>query len=150
MCFVCGVSNPVGLGLAFYEEEPGKVRADWTADERYQSYPGVVHGGIVASALDETAGRTVMGGETTRFMVTVTLHVKYRRPVPVGQPLRLRGQLTRDLGRLARARAQLILPDGEIAAEAEAHLAQPPRGPIDLGDLDRLGWMVYPDEPARV
>lgn len=149
MCFVCGVSNPAGLGLAFYEDEPGRVRADWTADERYQSYPGIVHGGVVASALDEIAGRTVMGTQSTRFMVTVSLRVKYRRPVPVGQPLRLFGQLTRDHGRLARAQSQIVLPDGEIAAEAEVHLATPSRTPIEPQDLPSIGWRVYPDDPAR-
>ncbi|MGA2820676.1 MAG: PaaI family thioesterase [Anaerolineales bacterium] len=150
MCFVCGVSNPVGLGLAFYEDEPGRVVADWTPPEKYQGYPGLVHGGIVASALDEIAGRTLMGGESPRFMVTVSLSVKYRHPVPVGKPLRLCGQVTRDHGRLARAHAQLMLPSGEVAAEADVHLAQSPQGPIGAENFDRLGWKVYPDEPARI
>jgi acyl-coenzyme A thioesterase PaaI-like protein len=82
-------------------------------------------------------------------MMTVSLHVKYRHPVPVGKPLRLSGQVIRDLGRMARAHAQLQLPGGRIAAEAEVHLAQPPEGPIGIEDLERLGWKVYPDEPAR-
>jgi acyl-coenzyme A thioesterase PaaI-like protein len=149
MCFVCGVSNPVGLRLAFYEGEPGKVVADWTPSERYQGYPGVVHGGIVASALDEAAGRTVMSATAPRFMVTVSLSVKYRLPVPVGETLRLSGELIRDFGRLAHARAELRLPGGEVAAEAEVHLAEPPRSPLGPEDLERLGWRVYPDEPTR-
>ena len=99
-CFVCGVENPVGLHLTFYEQPDGEVTCDVTLPERYQGYPGIVHGGIVASMLDEIAGRAAMQGNPERFMMTAKLQVRYRKPVPIGQPLRLVGWLSRRRGRL--------------------------------------------------
>ena len=92
-CFVCGIANPVGLHLRFYETAPGEVTVECTLPEQYQGYPGVVHGGIVAAMLDEVSGRSYMGnGESPRFMFTARLEVRYRKNVPVGQPLRLVGK----------------------------------------------------------
>lgn len=144
-CFVCGVENPVGLRLAFYETAPGEVTAEVTLPERYQGYPGVVHGGIVASMLDEVVGRAAMNGEPWRFMVTARLDLRYRKPVPVGKPLRLVGRLGRRRGRLATSRGEVWLPDGTLGAEAEAMLADFPGLPETATDLDALGWKVYPD-----
>ena len=92
-CFVCGLENSYGLQLAFYETAAGEVAAEYTVPERYQGFPGVVHGGVVAAMLDEAAGRAAMTGEEGRFMVTARLEVSYRQPVPVGAPLLLTGSL---------------------------------------------------------
>jgi acyl-coenzyme A thioesterase PaaI-like protein len=92
-CFVCGVENLNGLHLKFYEENPGEVTVEYTVPEQFQGYPGVVHGGIVAAMLDEVAGRAHMGGDPPRFMFTARLDVRYRRNVPVNQPLRIIGRV---------------------------------------------------------
>ncbi len=145
-CFVCGVENSYGLGMAFYEVGPGQVEARYTVPERYQGYPGVVHGGIIAAMLDEVVGRATMVGENHHFMVTAKLQVHYRKPVPIGQPLRLTGHVVRRRGRLAVCRGELWLPDGTLGAEAEATLADYPGGQVDPEQLEALGWKVYPDE----
>jgi len=119
-CFVCGVENPVGLHLAFYEQPGGEVTCDVTLPERYQGYPGVVHGGIVASMLDEIAGRAAMQGNVERFMMTAKLEVRYRKPVPIGQPLRL-------VGRLDHRRGRLTVVQGEIRLSMEAWPPRPRR-----------------------
>lgn len=146
-CFVCGLNNPYGLKLHFYQTRPGEVVARYTAPERYQGYPGVVHGGIVAAMLDEVAGRALMGPdpETSRFMYTAKLEVHYRRPVPVGQPLRVVGRVTETRGRTARAQTALYGPDEELLAEAHALLVDVPEEALSAADLDALGWKVYAD-----
>ena len=144
-CFVCGIENPVGLHLAFYDGADGEVACDVTLPERYQGYPGVVHGGIVASMLDEVAGRAAMHGDTTRFMMTAKLDIRYRKPVPVGQRLRLVGRLENRRGRLATVRGEIWLPDGSLGAEAEALLSDIPDFFDGAADFERLGWRVYPD-----
>lgn len=144
-CFVCGIENPVGLHLAFYSTDANEVVAEVTIPDGYQGYPGVVHGGILASMLDEAAGRAVMGGDIWRLMVTARLSVRYRKPVPIGQPLRLVGRLERRHGRLAKAHSEIQLPDGTVGAEAEALLADVPTPPGEAPDMDSLGWKVYPD-----
>ncbi len=144
-CFVCGLENPYGLRLAFYETGPAEVTAETTIPDRYQGFPGVVHGGIVAAMLDEAAGRAAMIGDSPRFMVTAKLEVFYRSPVPIGTLLRIVGALERHRGRLAMASAQILLPDGTIAANAEVILAARPGPDADPGQLEALGWKVYPD-----
>jgi acyl-coenzyme A thioesterase PaaI-like protein len=144
-CFVCGVENPSGLNLRFYETGPGEVTAEVRAPERFQGFPGVVHGGVVAAVLDEAAGRAVMAGAPTRFMYTAKLEVSYRQPTPVGVLLQLTGRVSRLRGRLARATAELRLPDGTLTADAEALLAEVPGPAVGAAKLEELGWKVYPD-----
>ncbi len=145
-CFVCGVENPYGLHLSFYEPGPGEVRAEITVPEHYQGYPGVVHGGIVAAMLDEVTGRTFMGDDEPRFMVTARLEIRYRKPVPVGKPLVLRGHAGKDRGRVALATGEIYGADGQLLAEAEMVMAEVPAD-ISAGFGDQPdGWRVYPDE----
>ena len=78
-CFVCGLENPVGLKLRIYRTEPGVIETTYTAPDHFQGYPGVLHGGIVASLLDEISGRAHMGDPSTpRFMFTGKMEIKYR------------------------------------------------------------------------
>ncbi|MBN1438678.1 MAG: PaaI family thioesterase [Anaerolineales bacterium] len=145
MCFVCGLENEAGLRAEFYSEAPGKVRVDWTAPDIYQGYPGHLHGGIAAALLDEAAGRTVLGADPLRFFVTMKMELRYRKPVPTGVPLVIRGEMVRDRGRFAETKGTIELPDGSVAVEAEVLVAQAPDAITDATDLDRIGWRVYPD-----
>ena len=146
-CFVCGVENPLGLQLRFYDSEPGEVVAEYTLPENYQGYPGVAHGGIVAAMLDEAAGRSMMGGmEAARFMFTARLNITYRKNVPVGQPLRLVGKAGESRGRSAKATSTICDQAGNILAEAEALLINVPEQVVQNVDLSKLGWQIYPEE----
>ncbi len=147
-CFVCGVKNPVGLHLHFYESEPGQVTAECTVPERFQGYPGIVHGGIVAAMLDEVTGRSQMGaGEDPRFMFTARLSIRYRKNVPVGQPVRLVGTAGERKTRTATATGAIYNQAGELLAEAEALLVRVPDEVIQSTDLEALGWRIYPEDP---
>jgi uncharacterized protein (TIGR00369 family) len=148
-CFACGLENPFGLGLEFYEQGADRLESHYTAPDRFEGYPGVVHGGIIASMLDEMVSRAAMIGHHNRFMMTAKLEIRYRRPVPTGQKLHLVAQLVRPAGRVATATAQVVLQDGSVAAEAEATLAPMPGAPSDEALLDSLGWRLYPDGPEE-
>ena len=148
-CFVCGLENPAGLHLHFYESAPGEVTANYTVGEQHQGYPGIVHGGIVAAMLDEVTGRAHMGPTSNpRFMFTARLDVRYRKPVPVGKPLRLVGKAGNGKSRMATAKGFLYGPGGELLAEAEAILVNVPETMVKQADLESLGWKVYPDEES--
>lgn len=144
-CFVCGVENPVGLKMHFYLTGPGQTLAEYTVPAHYQGYPGIVHGGIIASMLDEVAGRVVMNGDPPRFMVTANLSVRYRRPVPTGKPLRLVGTLKEDQGRVAKSTAVIYDESGTLLAEAEAVLVEMPTDSMARFSDDPSNWQVYPD-----
>ena len=146
-CFVCGLSNPFGLHLKFFETGPGEVTAEYIVTEQYQGYPGVVHGGIVAAMLDEVTGRSLMGnGENPRFMYTARLEVRYRKHVPVGQPIRLVGRARMSRERSATSVGSIYNVDGELLAEANALLVDVPAGLVSPENLEVLGWKVYPEE----
>jgi uncharacterized protein (TIGR00369 family) len=144
-CFVCGLENPFGLKLVFYETGPDEVSATYTPPAQFQGFPGVLHGGIVASMLDEAGGRVVMIGDHNHFMMTAKLDIRYRQPTPLGQPLRVVGRLLKMRGRLATAHAEIRLEDGSVTAEAEVTLADLPVDYRVGGDLEALGWRVYED-----
>lgn len=144
-CFACGMENPIGLKLEMYADpESGGVICDYTIPKKYEGYPGVAHGGIVATLLDEVISRVYMVGDHNRFMYTAKLTTRLRKHVPVEQPLHMTGSFIKDKGRTAEADAKIFSPSGELLAEGEALLVALP--PEDVAvDLQELGWRVYPD-----
>lgn len=157
-CFVCGVENPVGLRMHFLETEPNdhgivQVTAQYTVPARYQGYPGVVHGGIIATMLDEVTSRTVFRGDPPRFVVTAKLSVRYRKPVPVETLLRLTGRVVEDKGRVIHVAGEIFGPGEVLLAEAEAVLVEVDAsffgdGAQTNGALSAQNWRVMPPEPA--
>ncbi len=144
-CFVCGLENDFGLKLAFYREDDSVV-VNYTVPERFQGYPGIVHGGIVTTMLDEILGRVFMKDDPNRFMFTAKLTSRYRHPVPIGKPLKLVGRIIKDRGRIAEAKAELFGPGGDLLAEADGLLVALPEDVLGDPELEALGWKVYPDE----
>ena len=141
-CFICGRQSPVGLKMDFYSTSPSEVQATFTVPDAYQSYPGIVHGGVTAAMLDETAGRALMADGEGRFFMTLKLEIKYRCPVPTETPLCIVGRVIDLRGRRATAHSEVQLPDGQVAAEAEVLLAEMPASMLEGADLETLGWRV--------
>ena len=147
MCFVCGLQNPVGLKMAIYNDvENRQVVSTVIVPEHFQSYPGIVHGGILATMLDEVSGRAVLiDGSDENLMVTVKLEVKYRQPTPTLTPLTVIGQVVSLSDNRAKVHGEIRLPDGTISAEADGLLARPPQTIRDNWENERQYWKVVPD-----
>jgi acyl-coenzyme A thioesterase PaaI-like protein len=146
MCFICGLENPVGLRLKIYQIEPGVIETAYTAPAHFQGYPGVLHGGIVATILDEISGRAHMGDPSApRFMFTGKLEVKYRKNVPTGQPLKIIGKAVKSKGKTAEGWAGIYDTEGTLLAEATTLLINVPKETFESANLEELGWKVYPD-----
>ncbi|MFC2053952.1 PaaI family thioesterase [Chloroflexota bacterium] len=137
------MDNDSGLQMRFYETGPDEVTAEYEVPDRYQGYPGVVHGGIVAAMLDEVAGRAQMGDDPPRFMYTARLNIRYRKHVPTDELLRIVGRIDKRRGRTTIATGVIYGPEGELLAEAEALLVDMPSDVLQSTDLDALGWQVY-------
>jgi acyl-coenzyme A thioesterase PaaI-like protein len=116
-CWGCG-DAPGGIRLALPTEEGGEAyAATFRFDERHQAGPGLVHGGLVAAALDEACG---LLATWYRFpVVTARIFVRYRRPVPINRRLSLRARVEPTQGRRIRVRGELA-EAGETLAEARA------------------------------
>jgi acyl-coenzyme A thioesterase PaaI-like protein len=118
-CLVCGIENDFGLKTKFYETSSDEVIGIFTPHEKLQSYPNILHGGISATILDETIGRAIMlkYGQNS-FGVTMELTVRYKKPVPLNEELKVVGRMTNDRGRVFEGTGELILPNGDIAVTA--------------------------------
>jgi acyl-coenzyme A thioesterase PaaI-like protein len=143
-CFACGLTNSIGLKLRFYETGPDEVTAECTIPERYQGYPGVVHGGIVTAMLDEISGRAHINSDPPRFMYTAKLEIRFRKNVPIGEPLRVVGKVEKSKSRTATSIGMIFGPDGDLLAEAKALHVDLPKEELQV-DLKALGWKVYED-----
>jgi uncharacterized protein (TIGR00369 family) len=144
-CFVCGRENSAGLKLDFYTPSTGQSRAKFMLPDKYEGYPGIVHGGIIATILDETGGRAYMDSQHP-FMVTAQLNVRYRKPVPIKTTLIAYGEAVERRGRVSKAHSEIRDLDGEVLAEAELVLVDIPEEEIEGVDLKAMGWHVYPDK----
>ena len=125
-CFVCGSANERGLGLTFaLEADPARASADWVFPAWCQGWAGVVHGGLLASVLDELC---IKSAEALGLpCVTATLDVKYRRPVLTEQACRGEGTLLSRRGRVLEATSRIMNGDGVVCASAQARLMLIPR-----------------------
>jgi acyl-CoA thioesterase FadM len=149
-CFACGMENPIGLKLEMYADPVnGGVVCDYTIPKIYEGYPGIAHGGIVATLLDEVISRVYMVEDHNRFMFTAKLSTRFRRHVPIEQPLHMTGQWIKDRGRTGEARAAIYGPDGELLAEGEALLVALVPEDLNAVDLQELGWRVYADDETK-
>lgn len=132
-CFACGQANPIGLRLRFEDDGDG-IRAQFTPGPQYQGYDGVLHGGIIAAALDDAMANLFhrRGRET----VTARLEIRYRREAPIGRPLIVTARTTSERGRMFTAEATLALADGTRLAEARGTMMRSPQpdGGAAVGD----------------
>jgi acyl-coenzyme A thioesterase PaaI-like protein len=144
---VCGRDNAVGLKVR-WDQDAGRneLRGKVTIPDCFNGYPGVAHGGVVAAVLDETAGRAILiDGGFDDLMVTARLEVTYRQPTPTGVALVAVGRLVSREGRRAFAEAELLLPDGSVAARATVVLARPPESIVRGWEGERVYWKVDED-----
>jgi acyl-coenzyme A thioesterase PaaI-like protein len=132
-CFACGQLNPGGLHLEF-EVARDRAEARYTALQRHQGYDGLLHGGIVTALLDEAMGWAIF--HQGIWGVTAKMSVTFRQPVPIGEELRVVGEIARDRGRLIETHGTVErAPDGTVLAEAEAtflRMPEPRRRELEL------------------
>ena len=119
MCVICGLDNPFGVRAPFYNMEDGCVMTAFQFREEHQSYPGRVHGGLIAAMLDELGLRACWCQSEDIWGVTTSIDVKYRKPVAYAVPLYGRGRLERISSRFLRVRADILNTAGDILANAD-------------------------------
>jgi uncharacterized protein (TIGR00369 family) len=153
MCLVCGLKNPFGLHTAFYELDNKEILAVFTPREQHQSYPGRLHGGIISTILDEAIGRAVMMHSADEVWgVTVDLQVRFKKPVPLDEKLRVVGRITKDSSRFFEGTGELLLADGTVAAEGRGRYLKVPLDKIADFDVDAQEWGVVnsKDDPVEI
>lgn len=153
MCLVCGLKNPFGLHTSFYELDNREILAVFRPREEHQSYPGRLHGGIISTILDEAIGRAIMmHSDTEVWGVTVDLQVRFKKPVPLDEELRVVGRITKDSHRFFEGTGELLLSDGTIAAEGHGRYLKTPLEKIADFDVEAQEWGIVelPEDPDEV
>ena len=134
-CFGCGLGNPSGMQLDFHPETvDGRPGAAATIDvaKKFTGAPTFLHGGIVATILDEAMAKA--NAVNGIIGVTHRLEVSYRRPVPAEEPVVVSGVLLRKAGRYAYNRAEIRTQNGKLLAEGKGRFVL-----LSREDIDRLG-----------
>ncbi|MFZ1083536.1 MAG: PaaI family thioesterase [Terracidiphilus sp.] len=116
-CFGCGPANPTGLRLEFLLAEDGSVVSLPTIPNCFEGPPGYLHGGIIATLLDEAMSKSVRAQGVTA--VTGQMEINYLRPVHYASPIRLEGRLLRSEGRKHWTKARILDPRSRVLAEAK-------------------------------
>jgi uncharacterized protein (TIGR00369 family) len=119
-CFGCGPLNEEGFRLVF-EPGPDGSSVEFEVPDRYQSWAGMAHGGIVALLLDEAVGWAAW--HAGHPGVTGRLQVSYRRPLKLSERVRVVGKVDKMRRTLVYASAYIDnLADGGRIADATATL----------------------------
>jgi uncharacterized protein (TIGR00369 family) len=85
-CFGCGGANPHGMRLVFEpDEQQQRVRGRFRLGREFQGGPGFIHGGIIATVLDEAMGKVNRFHGVTA--VTAELNIQYHRPIRVDEEI---------------------------------------------------------------
>lgn len=125
-CFGCGTLNVCGLQLTMYPNADGNgVWSPFVPAARFEGYPGMIHGGIVCTALDEVMAWSLYREQI--WAVTGSLQVRYRRPLAVGEGLRAIGMIERNRGRVIETRGEIRRQEDDmLLAEATAPFVRVP------------------------
>jgi uncharacterized protein (TIGR00369 family) len=142
ICFGCGGANARGMLLTFEQDDAAqRIRGNFRLGAEYQGGPGFIHGGIIATLLDEVMGKVCRFREVRA--VTAELSIEYLKPVPVdtdlvvegyevemkGRNLFLAGDIRDGSGKvLARGKGRFVIISPRQAAkdESSAELAGKP------------------------
>ncbi len=119
-CFGCGPNNPQGMHLSFVIDATDPTHITSTATVQltsvYQGPPGFIHGGIIATLMDEAMSKLNRPLNVTAM--TRHMEIDYLRPAPLNQPLLLVGTHLSRNGRKLFHQADLQSPDGTVHARA--------------------------------
>jgi len=112
-CFVCGNLNDYGLKVDFFYDK-GVSRAEYVAEEKFQGYKDLLHGGIISALLDEVMIKAVIARGI--LVVTAEIQVKFIKPVRIGEKLFLEGRVTGEQKKIFTAEGTVSNSKGETVA----------------------------------
>jgi acyl-coenzyme A thioesterase PaaI-like protein len=119
-CFVCGRDNPRGLRIKVnYQPEKLAAETVLALPREYQGWADIIHGGILATLLDELMAHAVWHFAGPGF--TLGMEVRFHHPLRPGEAIRVRGVLNSPDGRRRRAEGEIVrLSDGRRIASGKS------------------------------
>lgn len=129
-CYGCGPDNEHGWHIKSYAEGDDLVVASFTPSEHLTGgVPSFAYGGMLASVIDchgnaaaayfyhQSLGLT-LGQDPLARSVTATLTVSYKKPTPMGVPLRVEARLISVEGRKVKVQVE-VRANGECCCAGE-------------------------------
>jgi uncharacterized protein (TIGR00369 family) len=116
-CFGCGPANPAGLHLDFYVAEDQSVVCMPVVAGTFEGPPSLLHGGIIATLLDEAMSKSVRVRGLTAM--TRQMEIEYLRPVPSATEIKVVGKLVRSEGRKHWTEAHIFNDKAKVLATAK-------------------------------
>jgi len=117
-CFACGTLNVHGLQLDLHAGGD-RCWTELTLANRFEGWEGIAHGGIVCTILDEVMAWALVDHDV--WGVTARMSVEFRRPVPIGRPIRGEGRVVDVRRRVVTAEGVILdATDGTVLARSEA------------------------------
>ena len=112
------------------------MTAQWQCAPRFESYPGIVHGGIVATILDAAMTQCLLRNGVVA--VTGQMQIEYESPLRSGEKATVYAAIARSRPPLYLLSAE-VLQDGAVAARAMAKFMRTqtwsdPHDPESAGD----------------
>jgi uncharacterized protein (TIGR00369 family) len=129
-CFACGDTNPIGMRLTI-ELGEATASATWTAGDDYVGWSDKLHGGIVATLLDEVMAWACSSYDA--WAVTAEMTVRYRSPASPGETLSAVGRVVSRRRRIYEVSGRVTGGDGRVVAEGSGrYLGAAPTQKADL------------------
>ena len=150
MCVVCGMKNPLSLGAKFYHVEGGLMVGVITGRDEHQSYPNRMHGGMISAMLDEVIGRAINVIEPEAFGVTTELNVKYKKPVPLNEEIKVVGRITKNTRLVFQAEGFVEDKNGTLLATATATYVKMTADKIAGAPLTEEQYFLVPDDVEEI
>ena len=118
-CFGCAPDNPIGLHMEFFEEGDN-ILCFWRPQDHFEGWVGVLHGGIISTLIDETAG-WVVTRKLQAAGVTSKLEVTFRKPLTSSEvQVTVKAHLTERRRNLAVIDVVVENAHSEVCAEGRA------------------------------
>jgi len=117
-CFGCGGANQDGMKLTFeQDDERQRIVGRFRIGARYQGGPGFLHGGIIATLLDEAMGKVNRFSKARA--VTAELTIEYKKPVRVDEEILVEGWQADQNGRNFYHEAEIRNVRGDLLARGK-------------------------------
>lgn len=116
-CFGCGPDSEQGLRASVCAVAR-EVQSSYTFGEEHSGIPGIAHGGLVATLIDDLCGHLPVVAE--RRAVTRHLAVAYLKPVLVGVRYDAVARVDTDEGRKLFVSCEGRSPEGELTFRGDA------------------------------
>ena len=113
-CFGCGLENALGLQLDGFAIDESGVNAPFRPKAEFAGFEGILHGGIVATALDEASAWSAMLTEGV-FVYTAKLDIRFKRRADLDNDFLLSAAVVERRGRRLTIDAALSGDDRTVA-----------------------------------